>query len=148
MPSTRSLSAAAMLATAFVLAACSVEAGETPVTEVEKTTVLEFAEPKVDAQMAALAASDYQGFLVDYDEAMKQATSFGEFEQLQIWLNVKVGAYLSREVSSVAQTDTYYTVMYKAKFTKDGNVTMRVVFEKTGAHRISGLWFDSPNMRD
>jgi hypothetical protein len=141
-------SAAAALAAACLFTACAATPTETPLTEVEKTSVLEFAEPKVDAQMEALAASDYQGFLVDYDAAMKEATTFGAFEQLQIWLSVKVGAYESRGVSSVTQTDTYYIVNYTAEFTKDDNVTMRVVFEKADPHRISGLWFDSPKLRE
>lgn len=143
----RMVTTGSILIAAILLAACA-ESSEQTVTKVEKETILQFSEPKVDAQMAALAASDYQGFLVDYDEAMKENTTFGAFEQLQIWLSVKVGAYQSREVTSVTQTDAYDIVDYKAKFTKDDNVTMRVVFEKADPHRISGLWFDSPNLRE
>jgi hypothetical protein len=130
----------------FLLSACA--PSEQAVTDAEKATILAFAEPKVDAQMAAIGSSDYESFRNDYIDEMKASTTPGSFEQLQIWLKVKAGDYQSRAVTSVTQTDTYYIVNYTAAFSKDNNVSMRVVFEKTAPNRIAGLWFDSPRMRE
>jgi hypothetical protein len=112
-----------------------------------KEKVLAFAEPKVDAELAALASGDYQAFIQDYNETMKQATTEEAFNQLKSLVSTKIGAYISREVASVLQQGDYYIVVYQAKFEKDDPVTIRVVFETGGDHLIAGLWFDSEKLR-
>lgn len=129
---------------ALLLTGCNPAATE--ITREERESVLAFAEPKVDTQMNALAIGDYELFLQDYDEAMIKATTQDSFHSLESLLADKVGAYQSREVASVWKQGNFYIVIYNAKYEKD-TVTMRVVFETEGEHRISGLWFDSPKLR-
>jgi hypothetical protein len=133
------------LFSALVLAACS--PATVSVTGGERDTVLAFAEPKTDAQLAALSNGDYTSFIKDYDEAMIKATTEQTFAQLRKTLSDKIGAYQSREVASVLKQGDFYIVVYNAKFEREDSVTMRVVFEIGGDHRIGGLWFDSPKLR-
>jgi hypothetical protein len=130
----------------FFLTGCAPAAAE--LTEVEKTKILAFSEPMVDAQMAAITASDYEAFLINYSADLQSTTTLGTFEQLEIWLSVKAGKYLSREVTSVTQTEDLYLVEYAAVFSKDSHVTMQVAFDKSAPNRIAGMWFDSPRMRE
>jgi hypothetical protein len=126
------------------LAACA--PAETPVTGTERTTVLQFAEPMTDAQLAAIASGDYAAFVANYDDAMKKATTEASFQQLRTLLSSKVGAYQSRTVDSVTLSQGFYIVTYSAKFSED-TVSMRMVFENGGDHLIAGLWLNSPKLR-
>lgn len=127
------------------LAACAPAA--VPVVGSERDAVLAFSEPKTDVQLSALASGDYTAFIKDYDDAMIKATTESSFIQLRAVLSSKVGAYQSREITSVLQQGSFYIVIDSAKFDRDDQVTMRVVFETEGDHKIAGLWFDSPKLR-
>jgi hypothetical protein len=54
----------------------------------------------------------------------------------------KLGNYLSRKVASVNQLGEFIAVIYTAKFEKNEQVTVRVVFRAAEPHNISGLWFN------
>lgn len=48
----------------------------------------------------------------------------------------------------VEDTGAYIRVTYKASFANEDGVTVRVVFNDSATdHRVSGLWFDSPKLR-
>jgi hypothetical protein len=135
-----------MLLSALLLSGCAPEPEDVP--EEEKSAILAFTEPMVDAQMAAIANRDYDAYGQNISEELKDETTPGTFEQLTIWLLVKAGDYQSREVTSVSQTEDYYLVTYQTVFSKDDSVVMQVAFDKGAPNRIAGMWFDSPRMRE
>ncbi|MFN7037463.1 MAG: DUF3887 domain-containing protein [Bellilinea sp.] len=113
----------------------------------EREAVLEYASPMGENLIAGLINRDYPTFSKDFDAAMKKGMDEAAFEQLLSTLTDKLGAYQSHEISQVLQDEKYTIVIYRLTYEKDNLVTMRVVFNRQEPHLISGLWFDSPELR-
>lgn len=127
---------------AGLLAACS-GPQETILTGEEQEAVLAFSEAKTDNLTAGMNAGDYAVFSQNFDQAMLDAMSRSAFEKFKKDTDDRLGAYVSRQVSQVAQSPSgeYVAVVYEAVFEKDDSVTMRVVFRADEPHQIGGLWF-------
>jgi len=128
-----------------VLVACSSE--PRTLTGDEREAVLEYSDPLTDNLLAGLTTGDYATFSEHFSEALLSAIPESAFLELEALLLDRVGAYIAREVVSVQQTQGMVAVIYRAEFTLDDPVTIRVVFEATEPHRIVGLWFDSARLR-
>jgi len=113
----------------------------------ERQQVLDYAEPKAENVISGLVASDYTLFSTDFDQTMKDGMNQAAFDQLLEMFATRLGTYRSHEVSVVLQDDKFTTVAYKMIFAKDDAVVMRVVFDNQEPHPITGLWFDSPELR-
>ena len=115
----------------------------------EREAVLAYAEPMADNQIAAIAANDYEAFIKDYTDKMRAASTPENFANLVSLFSTKLGKYLSREVTVVtAVGDDAVLVIYSADFEKEEDVMMKLVFQPGGEHLITGLWFDSPKLRE
>jgi len=70
------------------------------------------------------------------------------FGQLAAQLEEKVGTYRneSKEYLNAYEEDGFTSVHYQAQFSKD-SVLVTVVLDIGEKIRVSGLWFDSPNLR-
>jgi Protein of unknown function (DUF3887) len=117
-------------------------------TGTESDAVLAYAEPKVDNLLAGLNSGDYAAFSRDFSDKMRSAMGEAGLNSTRDLLQSKIGNYVSRQVSSVVQQGEFTSVVYKAKFENEDGVTVRVVFDNTADHPISGLWFDSPKLRE
>jgi hypothetical protein len=117
---------------------------ETELSGAEKDAVLAFSEAKTENLMAGMKAGDYSAFSQDFDQEMKTAMSAAAFEKFKQDYDGKLGAYNSRQVNRVMQSQSgkFVAVVYDAVFEKDDAVTMRVVFRADDPHEISGLWFN------
>lgn len=139
------------LLAALLLEGCSLvkaPLGETrTLTGAARQQVLEYAAPKAETLISGLIARDYEQFSQDFDDNMKSGMDQAAFEQLLEMLAVKLGSYRSHEVSVVLQDEKFTTVAYQMIFEKDDEVVMRVVFNNQDPHMVSGLWFDSPELR-
>ena len=113
----------------------------------EQQTVLDYAAPASENVLAGLIARDYSQFSRDFSDSMKEGMDETAFKDLLNMLDSKLGAYQSNDLVTVLQDDNYSTVVYRLTYEKDNQVTMRVVFDKSDPHLISGLWFDSPELR-
>ena len=92
--------------------------------------------------------ANYARFALNFDEPMKKAISEKAFQDMLSSIGGKLGAYQAREVALVEDTGAYMRVTYTAKFANEDGVTVQVVFnDGTPDHLISGLWFDSPKLR-
>jgi hypothetical protein len=109
--------------------------------------VLAYATPKADNLIKGLVEGDYAVFSADFDETMKNGMNQAAFDELRQMFADKLGSYESHEVSIVLEDELYTTVAYKMIFEKDNAVVMRVVFDNQAPHQITGLWFDSPELR-
>jgi hypothetical protein len=138
-----------IILTLFALAAAGCTASPKAITGTERDAVLTYTEPKADNELVALNAKDYDAFIKDYDAAMREATTPDNFNNLTSLISQKLGSYISREVISVASIgDNNVLVVYSAKFEEEDGVTIRMVFQSEGDHLITGLWFDSPKLRE
>ena len=114
---------------------------DTALTGAQREAVLAYSEPATDGLMEGLKTGDYAKFSANFDQAMLGAMTQAQFEALKKDRDSKLGAYVSRQVSSVVQNGNYNAVIYDAKFEKEASVPMRVVFQAAEPHQISGLWF-------
>jgi hypothetical protein len=89
-------------------------------------------------------ANEYASFSKDFDQAMLTAMSQSAFEKFNTDYDSRLGAYVSRRVNKVAQSQSgkFVAVVYDAVFEKDDAVSLRVVFRADEPHEISGLWFN------
>jgi hypothetical protein len=110
----------------------------------DKDAVLAFSEAKTENMMAGMIAGDYEDFSKDFSQEMRAAMSAEAFEKFKQDYDARFGAYVSRQVNQVNQSQSgkFVAVIYEAVFEKDKNVTMRVVFGADDPHEISGLWFN------
>jgi Protein of unknown function (DUF3887) len=115
---------------------------QTRLTGADQQAILAFSEGMTDNLVTGMNANDYAVFSKDFDQAMLNAMNKSQFDSFKKDRDTKLGAYVSRKVSSVLKSGNYNTVIYDTKFEKDGNVTMRVVFTVAEPHQISGLWFN------
>jgi len=136
-----------LLIVAIILGGCT--ASPTAIEGAERDTVLAYSEPMADNELEALNANDYQTFIKDYDDKMREVTTQESFTSLQELISGRLGKYLSREVVSVAAVgNEAVIVVYSTKFENEEGVTIRLVFQPGGDHLITGLWFDSPKLRE
>ena len=136
-----------LLIVAIILGGCT--ASPTAIEGAERDTVLAYSEPMADNELEALNANDYQTFIKDYDDKMREVTTQESFTSLQELISGRLGKYLSREVVSVAAVgNEAVIVVYSTKFENEEGVTIRLVFQPGGNHLITGLWFDSPKLRE
>lgn len=122
-----------------VLAGCG--SNGTVLSGEESEAVLAFSEAKTDNLLAGMNAGDYSVFSQDFDEEMSSAMTEAQFNQMKADRDAKLGLYVSREVVNVTQVGDFYAVNYNAKFEKEDEVGVRVVFRMAEPHEISGLWF-------
>jgi len=134
-----------LLLLALVVSACS--AGARTLEGEERDTVLAYAEPMADTLINGLVNGDYTTFATDFDDAMRKGLDEKAFADLRALLESRLGAYQGREVTSVLETSKYTMVIYRLRYEKDDQVTMRLVISRETPHKVTGLWFDSPELR-
>ena len=112
--------------------------------------VRSYADPITEGTLLGMQEGDYANFSRYFDESMKDATPETTFVQLNAVLKQVIGDYVSKEFWKVEEQDIYTIVYYKAQYTKEpGDVEVKVVFyEIEGEMYVSGLWFDSPKLRE
>lgn len=108
----------------------------------EKAAVLAFSEAVTNNMFAGLAANDYAAFSRDFDYDMYERVPATVFATWKQELDKKIGAYLSRNVDKVTQSDEFYVVTYQAKFEKEEQVTVTVAFHASD-HSIALVSFES-----
>jgi hypothetical protein len=131
------------VAGALLVAGCGL--GSPQIQGTEREAVLAYAEPATDNLLAGIASGDYAQFSRDMSPEMAAAMDEAQFSSLRSMLETKVGDYVSRQVSRVEQSGDFVAVVYDARYENERLVTLRVVFDQD--QRISGLWLDSPKLR-
>lgn len=110
--------------------------------------VLTYAQEPAENLLEGLLARDYEQFSRDFSENMRQGMNEQAFADLLTMLDTKLGTYQTRNLITVLQDDNYSTLVYRLIYDMDNEVSMRVVFDNAEPHQISGLWFDSPKLRE
>lgn len=106
-------------------------------------------EPVAENILQSIKSGDREGLLKDMDEKMQGAFTEESFAEMRSLLDSKVGTYRSKEFWKAEKSGQYSIAYYKAEFDKEENyVVVKVVTsEKDGQLYVSGLFFDSPNLR-
>ena len=108
-----------------------------------------YADPVTEQILVAMNGNDYARYSEDFDQKMKNAMTEAVFDEANTGIRSKIGDYVSKEFWKAESKDQYMIVHYKAKFTDEpAEVTVRVIFQEiNGEMKVSGLWFDSPELR-
>ena len=98
--------------------------------------------------LVSLSNHHYATYTQDMDATMKAASSEAQFEQVYATVIGKIGRYVSRQMTRVIEQKPFRTVVYDAQFEQEEHVTVQVVYNVEGDRPlVSGLWFDSPKLR-
>jgi hypothetical protein len=135
----------------LVLSGCSLLGAAPPPTLVPDEA--ESFATQVDAMsenlLIAMNNRDEATFLQDMDDDMRKASE-GGIDELYQSIVVKIGKYIpgSKKVVKVDETEGYRRVSYDATFEQEEHVQVLVVYSMdSGQPLVSGLWFDSPKLR-
>ena len=120
----------------------------TPITGDDQKKVLEYAEPVADNLLAGFNDGNYAVYARDFDEMMKNGLPENVFTQTRAMILGKIGKYKSRTLDKIVKKDQFIAVIYNAEFEKESGVSVKVVFAKyADKNHVSGLWFNSPKLR-
>lgn len=129
---------------ALLLAACG---GPKTLPDDEAQTFAEQVAPLTENLLTALSNGDEAAYTQDMDDTMKQASSGPKFTEVYDAVIGKIGKYVSGEMTQVLEQGKYRIVVYDAQFENEEHVTVRVVYDVSGAQPlVAGLWFDSPTL--
>ena len=138
---------AAVLVLAVGVVACAPQ--ERDLSPDEAEAVRRELEPMVENLLAGLQSGDYAVFSRDFDGQMKNAIPESGLADMTAQLDGTLGAYISREFVKAEEVRIFTALLYDARFEDEEHVTIRVVFrEKGGVWLVTGLWFDSPKLRE
>ena len=130
----------------FALACCAGGAKTLPANEA--TAFANQVDAMTENLLASLSNHNYATYTQDMDATMKAASGEAQFEQAYAMVIGKIGKYVSRQMTKVIEQKSFCTVIYDAQFEQEQHVTVRVVYSITGDQPlVSGLWFDSPKLR-
>lgn len=143
----------AMIIAVVVAAAISggcVDKNGIKVDDVDLNQVRGYADPITEQILVALNEDYYARYSEDFDQKMKNAMPEAVFNETNAMITSKIGDYVSKEFWKTESKGNYTIVHYKAEFTDEPtDVTIRVVFrEIDGEMKVSGLLFDSPDLRE
>jgi hypothetical protein len=99
----------------------------------------------VDHVLRSVNSSDYQGFIMDFSDAMKTAFPQAQFTSLHDTLQNTSGNYVSCEQPALTNSQGYAVYRLNCKFDRE-NVLVTVTYQTAG-DKIEGLFFDSTNLR-
>lgn len=89
--------------------------------------------------LTAIATNDYQLFITDFDEKMREALTKDQFAQI-VKMYGKNGKAESVTLLNVEDRQDFYGVNYGVTYPKAA-LTMLIVVAKSDLSLVSGLWF-------
>ncbi|MFZ5353626.1 MAG: DUF3887 domain-containing protein [Bacillota bacterium] len=141
-----------LIAIAFIIllsAGCSAKTSVDAA--IDSDEARQFADPAVERILRAINTKKYDEFSQDFSVKMSSSLTKAAFDSICTQFEEKIGTYVhdSKVYSKVVGKDGLITVIYTAEYTKEpAKVEVRIVYEeKDGKKLISGLWFDSVNLR-
>jgi len=109
----------------------------------------EYADGMTESILLAINSGDYTVYSENMDETMRTAIPELKFKKSYTLIKSKIGDYVSKHFLKTESKAPYTIVYYTAKFTGEPkDVIVKVVFQEIqGKVFVSGLWFDSPQLR-
>jgi hypothetical protein len=89
--------------------------------------------------ITAIATDDYDLFITDFDEKMREALTEEQFANI-VKMYGKNGEAESISLLNVEDRDQFYGANYGVTYPKAG-LTMLIVVAKSDPELVSGLWF-------
>jgi hypothetical protein len=107
-----------------------------------------YANPLADNLIAGILTRDYATFSKDFDEAMLTGIPESGFQELLKFLDERVGACTSHELTQTSVANSYPIAIYtlQCENSKKG-VFVKVVMTPEEPHKVTGLYFDGAELR-
>lgn len=118
--------------------------------EIDVEQVRKYADPITENILLGMNEVNYTKYSEHFDQTMKNAMSEAVFNETNAIIKSKIGDYVSKEFWKVESKDQFTIAYYKAKFAQEPeDVIVKVVFQEImGEMKVSGLWLDSPKLRE
>jgi len=98
--------------------------------------------------LMGLSNGDYDAYVRDMDATMKKVSTEAEFDKTRSLIIDRIGKYVSRQTTQVVDQKQFRIIFYDTQFQDEDHVTVKVVFNMDEEPPlVSGLWFDSPKLR-
>jgi len=134
-----------LIAALILLAGCTGDSQALSAAELKQASV--YADPALDAMLAAIQSSDYTAFSANFDDLMKSILDESQFIDLKGTLDNKLGRYLGRSEARGSRNARFLMLSYTLQYEKNPGVVVRVTFSADEPHRIAGLVFDAPELQ-
>ena len=130
---------------AVVIFAGCIEKNQVDIDQVRK-----YADPITKNILLGMNGNNYSKYSEHFDQTMKNAMPEAVFDETNTLIKSKIGDYVSKQFWKVESKDQYTIVYYKARFTEEPeDVIVKVVFQEIMEEmEVSGLWLDSPKLRE
>jgi hypothetical protein len=128
----------------FILGSCSTAK---KIDEDEKEKISALVTPRIDSMMQGFSDNSYQKFSEFFDAKLLTGMPESGFNDTRKIITDKIGNYKSYTITNMLKTQNFITVICSATFDNEDKVTIRVIFDPDADYAISGLWFDSPELR-
>jgi hypothetical protein len=128
----------------FILGSCSTAK---KIDADEKENISALVTPKIDSMMQGFSDNNYQKFSEFFDPKLLTGMPESGFNDTRKMITEKIGNYQSYTITNMLKTQNFITVICSATFDNEDKVTIRVIFDPDAEYAISGLWFDSPELR-
>ncbi|MDP8256359.1 MAG: DUF3887 domain-containing protein [Candidatus Alcyoniella australis] len=140
---------AALYVLAAVLVAALAAPASAGIIENAVDRIYDIADPVAENILGALREGDYQRAVRDFDATMLAALPPDKLAVVDQTNRELIGTYLIKRRHSVTITEEgFIVVQYACSFTLEDPVMVRVVFRRgVDDHKLTGLWFDSPKLR-
>ena len=119
-------------------------------TQVDVEQVRAYADPITENILVGMNEGNYTKYSEHFDATMKNALPEPVFHENNALIQSKIGAYVSKGFWKAESQNQYTIVYYTALFTQEpDDVIVKVVFQEiAGEMKVSGLWLDSPKLRE
>lgn len=122
-----------------VLSGCSPKGNINYLSSEESARVAESTDPVANNIITAIATNDYNLFITDFDDAMREVLTEKEFASI-VKLYGSNGAATNIALLNVEDRDQFYGVNYGVTYPRAA-LTMLLVVSKAEPALVSGLWF-------
>jgi hypothetical protein len=128
----------------MMAAACS---PEVELQGIEKDKALQFSENAAQNIILGLLVGDYKIFSTSFDDALKVSLNEPAFQNMRQVMSVKLGSYLSYETGRLLSDNNSLSANFLLVYEKSPAVNMRLVMQANESHKVTGLFFDAPELR-
>ena len=141
-----------VIVAAIIVAGCMEQDREngnvTPITPLDD--VREHSDRITENILLGMNNDNYTEFSEHFDQTMKNTMSQAVFNETNALIKSKIGEYVSKQFWKAECENQFTIVYYHARFTHEpDNVIIKVVLQDIlGEIKVSGLWFDSPKLRE
>ena len=122
--------------------------------KVDSKVVRQYADDITENMLLAYNEDNYEQYIADVNSQFKAAVTEDKMKEGNEMVRGKIGDYVpgSKKFKDAVKTSEkgkkYLVVRYNAEFTDETeNVLVTMIFDDNEAHQVSGIFFNSPKLR-